>query len=75
MGIVERWMPDSPECHEAAKLLHMHKYQRALDVLEGLVVARVFELGRINRSQTGMPLLLLISPRSLISWLPRLLST
>ena len=32
MGIVECWMLDSPECHEAAKLLHMHKYQRALDV-------------------------------------------
>jgi hypothetical protein len=53
MDITERWMPASPECHEAAKLLHMRKYQRALNVLEGLVVARVFELSKMNRSQTG----------------------
>jgi hypothetical protein len=61
--------------HEAAKLLHMHKYQRALDVLEVLVVAHVFELGCMNHSQTGMVLLLLISPCDLIGWLPRLSST
>ena len=55
MGIIERWIPGSPEGNEAAKLLHMRKYQRALDVLEGLVVARVFELSKMNRSQTGKP--------------------
>jgi hypothetical protein len=53
MDITEHWMPASPECHKAAKLLHMRKYQRALDVLEGLVVARVFELSKMNSSQTG----------------------
>jgi len=42
MGIVVRWIAGSAECRDAAKLLHMRKYQRALDVLEGLVVARVF---------------------------------
>jgi hypothetical protein len=49
------WVNGSPECLEAAKLLYMRKYQRALDVLEGLVVARVFELTKMNRSQTGKP--------------------
>lgn len=57
MEITERWTPMSPACHEAAQMLRMHKYQRALDVLEGLVVACVFELGKMNRSQTGMLLL------------------
>lgn len=53
MEITERWTPTSPACHEAAQLLHMRKYQRALDAVEGLVVARVFELSKMNRSQTG----------------------
>jgi len=52
-GIAEHWTRGSAECHEAAALLHMHKYQRVLDVLEGLVVAHVFELSKMNRSQTG----------------------
>jgi hypothetical protein len=55
MGVTERWIRGSAESHEAARLLHMRKYQRALDVLEGLVVARVFELNKMNRSQTGIP--------------------
>ena len=53
MEITQRWLPGSTECHDAAKLLHMRKYQQALDTLEGLVVARVFELSKMNRSQTG----------------------
>jgi hypothetical protein len=59
MGIVVRWIAGSAECRDAAKLLHMRKYQRALDVLEGLVVARVFELSKMNRSQTGKLIILL----------------
>lgn len=53
MELTQRWVPGSTECRDAAKLLHMRKYQRSLDVLEGLVVARVFELSKMNRSQTG----------------------
>jgi hypothetical protein len=48
MSITERWICGSAESHEAARLLHMRKYQRALDVLEGLVVAHVFELSKMN---------------------------
>jgi hypothetical protein len=59
MDVTEHWAPGSPGCHEAAKLLHMRKYQRALNVLEGL--ARVFELSRMNRSQSG---------KSLLTWSP-----
>jgi hypothetical protein len=61
MDVMERWAPRSPECHEAVKLLHMRKYQRALDVLEGLVVARVFELSKMNHSQSG---------KSSLTWSP-----
>jgi hypothetical protein len=53
MEITLRWVAGSAECRDAAKLLHMRKYQRTLDVLEGLVVARIFELSKMNRSQTG----------------------
>ena len=33
-----------------------HRYQKALDKLEGLVVARLFELTKMNMSRTGTPL-------------------
>jgi hypothetical protein len=61
MDVTEHWAPRSPECHEAAKLLHMRKYQRALDVLEGLVVAHVFELSKMNHSLSG---------KSSLTWSP-----
>lgn len=53
LGITNRWDLGGPECEEAAKLVSMRKYQRCLDTLEGLVVARIFELTKMNRSQTG----------------------
>jgi hypothetical protein len=53
LKITERWQPESAEWQNAGKLVAMRKYQRALDVLEGLIVARMFELTKMNRSQTG----------------------
>lgn len=53
LAIVDRWVIGGPECVGTAKLVSMRKYQRALDDLEGLVVARIFELTKMNRSQTG----------------------
>ena len=53
LGITDRWALGGLECEEAAKLVSMHKYQRCLDTLKGLVVARTFELTKMNRSQTG----------------------
>jgi hypothetical protein len=58
MDVTERWAPGSPECHKAAKLLYMRKYQRALNVL---VVAHVFELSKMNCSQSG---------KSSLTWSP-----
>ena len=48
-----RWVPGSAEWREAATLTTMHHYQKALDKLEGLVVAHLFELTKMNMSCTG----------------------
>jgi hypothetical protein len=53
MGIVIRWAPDSLEWKAAAEKVTMRRYQRCLDSLEGLIVARMFELTKMNMSQTG----------------------
>lgn len=53
MGIVARWAPDSLEWKAAAEKVSMRQYQRCLDSLEGLIVARMFELSKMNMSQTG----------------------
>jgi Kyakuja-Dileera-Zisupton transposase len=53
LKITERWQPESAEWQNAGKLVAMRKYQQALDVLEGLIVARMFELTKMNRSQMG----------------------
>ena len=54
LRIEQRWQPQSAEWQNAGKLVAMRKYQRALDVLEGLIVSRMFELTKMNRSQTGI---------------------
>jgi len=53
LGIVECWESGSPEWQKAGELISMRWYQRALDYLEGLIVARMFELTKMNMSQTG----------------------
>ena len=53
LHIVDRWKIGGPECEETAKLVSMCKYQRTIDTLEELVVAQIFELSKMNRSQTG----------------------
>ena len=52
-SIINCWEIGDPECEEMAKLVSMHKYQHTLDDLEGLVVAWIFELSKMNRLQTG----------------------
>jgi hypothetical protein len=56
MGIVSRWVPDSLEWKTTAEKVSKRLYQRCLDSLEGLIVARMFELTKMNMSQTGMSL-------------------
>ncbi|KAJ7729134.1 hypothetical protein B0H16DRAFT_1330589 [Mycena metata] len=40
------------------------RYQRAIDALEGLVVARMFELSKVNMSDTGAPISFALQARS-----------
>ncbi|KAJ3712392.1 hypothetical protein C8R42DRAFT_647550 [Lentinula raphanica] len=56
LGIKTRWIPGSEEWRVAQDLVHKAKYRRALDKLEGLVVARLFELSKMNMSHTGYKL-------------------
>ncbi|KZP06663.1 hypothetical protein FIBSPDRAFT_764032 [Athelia psychrophila] len=53
MGIQIRWTVDSVEYAETGRMVTMRSYQHALDVLEGLVVARLFELTSMNRAGMG----------------------
>ncbi|KAJ3740353.1 hypothetical protein DFH05DRAFT_1537398 [Lentinula detonsa] len=56
LGIKDRWTSGSEDWEKAKKMVVMAKYQRALDKLEGLVVARLFELTKLNMSRTGYKL-------------------
>jgi hypothetical protein len=57
MGILCRWGPNDDEWKEAATMVGRRRYQRCLDALEGLIVARMFELTKMNMSQTGASLI------------------
>lgn len=54
IGIAIRWTPQSLEWDATAVLVGKRRYQRALDKLQGLVIARMFELTKMNMSGTGM---------------------
>ncbi|KAI0038697.1 hypothetical protein FA95DRAFT_1505189 [Auriscalpium vulgare] len=56
LKIEVRWTNGCPEWNDATALTIRRNYQRALDTLEGLVVARMFELTKMNMSQTGYKL-------------------
>ncbi|KAG1871810.1 hypothetical protein DFJ58DRAFT_713769 [Suillus subalutaceus] len=56
LDIVQRWVPEDFEWQNAGRLVAKRRYQRALDTLEGLVVARIFELTKMNHSGTGYKL-------------------
>ncbi|KAJ7735271.1 hypothetical protein DFH07DRAFT_870772 [Mycena maculata] len=51
-----RWIEGGEKWEAAARMAHRHRYQRALDHLEGLVVARMFELAKCHMSGTGYKL-------------------
>ncbi|KAJ7025076.1 hypothetical protein C8F04DRAFT_1212968 [Mycena alexandri] len=56
MGVKERWLDTSPEWAEAAHLVSTKRYRLVLLKLERLVVQRMFELTKMNLSQTGYKL-------------------
>ncbi|KAG6824531.1 hypothetical protein H0H92_006579, partial [Tricholoma furcatifolium] len=56
LSVVQRWTPECNEWKEAAIMVGRRRYQRCLDELERLVVSRMFELTKMNMSQTGYKL-------------------
>jgi hypothetical protein len=53
LEIVDRWTPASPRWESTTVDVKKRKYRLALDALELLIVERIFELTKMNRSQTG----------------------
>ncbi|KAG1869718.1 hypothetical protein C8R48DRAFT_746887 [Suillus tomentosus] len=56
LEVEKRWTPEDPQWQKVGRLVANWKYQRALDRLEGLIVARIFELTKMNRAGTGYKL-------------------
>ncbi|KAJ7857422.1 hypothetical protein B0H14DRAFT_3085219 [Mycena olivaceomarginata] len=53
LDIVERWTSGSPKWEATVEEIKKRKYAVALDALELLIVERIFELTKMNQSQTG----------------------
>ncbi|KAK7007335.1 hypothetical protein R3P38DRAFT_3281563 [Favolaschia claudopus] len=56
LGITLRWESEGEAWIAAATMLRNRRFQRAIDQLEGLVVARMFELAKVNLCDTGYKL-------------------
>ena len=66
LEIVMRWTTESPKWKATVVEIKQRKYQLALDALELLIVERIFELTKMNQSQTGTSSVLIIELNSLI---------
>ncbi|KAJ7730105.1 hypothetical protein DFH07DRAFT_756414 [Mycena maculata] len=53
LEVAERWTLASPKWAATVVEIKRRKYQLALDALELLIVERIFELTKMNQSQTG----------------------
>ncbi|KAF9441502.1 hypothetical protein P691DRAFT_766210 [Macrolepiota fuliginosa MF-IS2] len=67
LGIEEQWTPDSEQWVQAESLVGRQQYQWCLDELEALVVSHMFELMKMNMSQTGYKLCQYIA-KALSQW-------
>ncbi|KAJ6593718.1 hypothetical protein B0H19DRAFT_916404 [Mycena capillaripes] len=56
LEVESRWVPGGEKWVAAAAMVRRRRYQRALDHLEGLIIARVFELGKCHMPETGYKL-------------------
>ncbi|KAJ7066287.1 hypothetical protein C8F01DRAFT_1208564 [Mycena amicta] len=56
LAIATRWEEGDEKWEAVAKKLSRRHYQRALDKLQGLIIARMFELAKCNMSGTGYKL-------------------
>jgi hypothetical protein len=53
LDIVEHWTMESPKWGATVDGIKKQKYVLALDLLELLIVEHIFELTKMNQSQTG----------------------
>lgn len=53
LNIPQRWQPGDREYEETVKYIIERQYQQALGRLQRLVIQRLFELHKLNVSQTG----------------------
>ncbi|KAJ7734621.1 hypothetical protein B0H16DRAFT_1577580 [Mycena metata] len=53
LGVKDRWTTMTPEWIAAVKALKHKKFMEALNALEVLIVQRIFELTKVNQSETG----------------------
>ncbi|KAG2119721.1 uncharacterized protein F5147DRAFT_647616 [Suillus discolor] len=53
LGMDKHWQPEDIEWQNTGWLIANRKFQLALDTLEGLIVARIFKLSKMNRAGTG----------------------
>ncbi|KAG1861278.1 hypothetical protein F4604DRAFT_2033679 [Suillus subluteus] len=53
LGVTHRWEQEDQEWKDVGRLVANQKFQHALDHLEGLVVARIFELSKMNQAGMG----------------------
>ncbi|KAG2337329.1 hypothetical protein BDR05DRAFT_978549 [Suillus weaverae] len=63
LSVTRRWEQEDQEWKDVGRLVANRKFQCALDHLEGLVVARVFELLKMNQVGTA-----LLPPCASLSW-------
>ncbi|KAJ6571906.1 hypothetical protein B0H19DRAFT_1255832 [Mycena capillaripes] len=56
LGVGAQWVEGDNNWVAAATLVCRHRYQRALDNLEGLIIAHIFELSKCHMSGTGYKL-------------------
>ncbi|KAJ7711407.1 hypothetical protein DFH07DRAFT_1021509 [Mycena maculata] len=56
LTVETRWTPDGEKWATASKMMAKRQYQRVLDHLQGLIIARMFELAKCNMSGTGYKL-------------------
>jgi hypothetical protein len=54
MNITRRWQPMDSEYMKTLDYLARRNYEQALDNLQRLVIMRLYELQKMNLSQTGM---------------------
>ncbi len=55
LGVTVTWTVDCPQWHEAMHVASNLMYVKAVDHLKSLVVARLFELSKMNRAGTSRP--------------------